>query len=166
VDITLHPDTAMITATIPNIAAAAANEAEEQAEVYLNGALDRLNQLNASLLLLRGDIKASQAVASGSICLELYACGKTCVGCPHPRWVRYVWTRQSAPGEKRHLMCINLSKLGKDPAKSLLRNAVGYSKTLDLIADAKAVLIERSALVKLFRSLGYYSARAARQPIS
>lgn len=144
---------------LPDPARAAANQAQARVEESLGLAQDRLHLLNGRLLLLRDEIKSSQPVANGAVCLELYPCGPGCAGCPHPRWMQYRWTprRGTQPGQ---LQGVNLSKLDKDPALVLRKKDPNYRITLALIREAKAILEERSALIAIFRSLHPFAARA------
>lgn len=128
--------------------------AETRAEHLFNDVLDRLHQLNARLVELHDEIKASQPIASGAVCLELYPCGPGCVGCPHPRWVRYKWA-DAKGGNSGMLMGTNLGAKGKDPVLSLTRKFENYEETALLVRQAKLVLKERTAVLGAIRSLRY-----------
>lgn len=143
----------------------AANAAEARAEESASLAVDRLNQLNGRLFVLRDEIKALQLpIANGAICLELYQCGPGCGGCPHPRWMQYFWKKQGGRRnrgeEKDILQAVNLSKLEKEPGRLLKSSHPNYRDILARIREAKAILEERSELVAVFRSLHPFAARA------
>lgn len=126
--------------------------AETRVETLFTRVLDRLHALNTRLLELHDAIKAAQPVATGSICLELYPCGPGCLGCPHPRWMRYSW----APGvgnKKSRLIGTNLDAQERDPVLALPHKSAHRKATADLIREAKAILAERTALLAAVRSL-------------
>lgn len=116
------------------------------------GALDRLHELNLRVMTLHDEIKASQPVANGAVCLELYPCGPGCTGCPHPRWVKYHWTRGSTH-KAGQLISANLDAQGRDPVLTLSRKDPHYAKTVALVREAKAILSERANLLAAVRTL-------------
>lgn len=126
-------------------------EAETKAEGLVTRALDQLHALNTELLDLQEKIRAAQPVANGSVCLELYPCGRGCLGCPHPRWMRYYWTA----GDKNPGVMVgtNLSAKDKDPVLALSRKEPHYAATAALVRKAKAILDERSTLLAAFGRL-------------
>lgn len=132
----------------------AAISAETKVEKMFNRVLDRLHELNARLTVLHDEIKDSQPVATGAVCLELYPCGARCTGCPHPRWVQYKWTAGTTdkPGILRG---INLDAQGKDPILTLKRKSEHYPKTAALIREAKSILTERTQILTSVRALRY-----------
>lgn len=125
--------------------------AETKVEAMFNQVLDRLHFLNSRLAELHDEIKKSQPVASGAVCLELYPCGKGCTGCPHPRWVKYNWI-QSTNG-KSVMLSINLDAKKKEPVLQLARKDKHYKATVALIREAKSILEERSNLLAGVRTL-------------
>lgn len=120
--------------------------AETVLERLFTGGLARMHYLNARLLELQADIKACQPRATGSVCLELYGCGRGCTGCPHPRWVQYLWTQETT-ARKSHMLSINLDRKGADPALVIPRTASYSAYLRELICEAKAVQAERSQLL-------------------
>lgn len=126
-------------------------EAETKAEGLVTRALDQLHTLNTELLELQEKIRAAQPVANGAVCLELYPCGRGCLGCPHPRWMRYYWTASDAnPGV---MIGTNLSAKNKDPVLALSRKEAHFAATAALIRRAKSILDERSTLLAAFSRL-------------
>lgn len=128
--------------------------AETRVEHLFDDVLDRFHQLNARLVELHDQIKAAQPISSGAVCLELYPCGPGCLGCPHPRWVRYKWA-DAKGGNSGMLMGTNLGAKGKDPVLALTRKFENYEETAALVRQAKAVLKERAGLLASIRSLRY-----------
>lgn len=126
--------------------------AETRVERLFSRVLDRLHALNSRLVVLHDDIKSAQPVASGAICLELYACGPGCAGCPHPRWVRYHW-RPGVAGKPNILICTNLNAQQRDPVLALERKTSHYKTTVALIREAKAILADRTALLSALKTL-------------
>ena len=132
----------------------AAIAAETKVENMFNRVLDRLHVINSRLAALHDEIKKSQPVASGAVCLELYPCGPGCTGCPHPRWVQYNWTAGTTdkPG---FLMSTNLDAQDRDPILALKRKSEHYRATSTLIREAKSILGERTHLLTSVRALRY-----------
>lgn len=128
--------------------------AETRIETTMNRALDRLHALNNRLVELHALIKEAQPVASGAICLELYPCGPGCSGCPHPRWVKYMWT-EATDNRPAMLLGLNLDSKGKDPVRALLRKGTHYPATVKLIREAKTILAERANILSCVRPLRY-----------
>lgn len=139
-----------------NIVAAqeAAVAAETRIEHLLTGAIDLINKYNHRLLDIHTELKKVQPVASGSICLELYPCGKGCTGCPHPRWVKYRWADENEPVPGR-LIATNLDAAGRDPVLALSRKAPYYKQAASLVREAKTILVARSKLLASIKSLRY-----------
>lgn len=121
--------------------------AETRVESLLDSVQDNLRALNARLLELHCNIKACQPVAPGSVCLELYPCGKGCSGCPHARWTLYAWSPSTAT-KPNCLIGINLNAKGRDPILALARKAPHFATASALIREAKSILVERAALIK------------------
>lgn len=130
----------------------AAIAAETRIEELFEDVLDTLHRHNKALVELHDAIRAAQPVSSGSVCLELYPCGPGCTGCPHPRWVKYVWTRPK-DGSDGVLRSYNLDALEKDPVLALQRKTSHYKDTVRLVREAKTILGERSRLLALIRPL-------------
>ena len=132
----------------------AAIAAETKVENMFNRVLDRLHAINSRLAELHDEIKKSQPVASGAVCLELYPCGPGCTGCPHPRWVQYNWTAGTTdkPG---FLMSTNLDAQDRDPILALKRKSEHFKVTSGLIREAKSILVERTHLLTSVRALRY-----------
>lgn len=128
--------------------------AETKVEHFFNEVLDKLNHQNARLAQLHDEIKSSQPISSGSVCLEMYPCGPGCTGCPHPRWVKYRWSDDTAK-KAGMLMGTNLDASKKDPVLALARSEPHYQKTVALVREAKTILKERSGLLTSLRSLRY-----------
>lgn len=133
----------------------AAIAAETKVELLFHRILDRMHALNLRLTELHDEIKASQPVASGSVCLELYACGQGCNGCPHPRWVQYNWSNPKSGNETGFLMSTNLDAQEREPILALKRKSEHYLRTAGLIREAKSILVERAQILSLVRSLRY-----------
>lgn len=132
----------------------AAIAAETKVEKMFNRVLDRLHALNSRLAELHDEIKASQPVTSGAVCLELYPCGPRCTGCPHPRWVQYNWTAGTTD-KAGFLMSTNLDAQDRDPILALKRKSEHYRKTAGLIREAKSILNERTQVLTSVRALRY-----------
>lgn len=126
--------------------------AETNIEAAFNQVLDTLHSLNTRLIELHDEIRAVQPVASGAVCLELYACGKQCSGCPHSRWVQYKWTAPK-DGKEGFLMGVNLDALQKEPVLQVPRKSAHFHDTVARIREAKSILAERSKLLSSVRNL-------------
>lgn len=135
-------------------ASEAAMAAESHVEELFSDAHSRLHRYNSRLIELTSEIKKSQPVSSGSVCLELYPCGTRCSGCPHPRWMKYRWT-EPAPDKPSTLIAVNLSAKKAEPVLALARKGPGAANTAKLIREAKAILEKRSKLLSKIRSLHY-----------
>lgn len=129
-------------------------EAETRVEAILDGVLTRIAYLNSQLVTLHDAIKSAQPVATGTVCLEMYPCGRGCLGCPHPRWVKYWWTDEgeNKPGKLR---ATNLDSLKKDPILALARGESYYPQVASLIRETKSILEERAKLLASIKSLRY-----------
>lgn len=134
------------------VARAAATAAETRVEELFHAVLDKLSAQNKRLAELHDEIRASQPVANGSVCLELYKCGVGCRGCPHPRWMLYRWT-EGTPAKPGKPIGINLDAKGEEPILKLARGTKNYQKTAQLIREAKSILSERSALLAATNTL-------------
>lgn len=131
-------------------------EAESKVENSLGRALDQLNGYNLELISLRAKILASQPMESGSVGLDLNACGESvCKGCPHARWVQFQWTKSKKADGASILKVINLSSAKKDPILHLKRSSKNYALTRDLIRKAKSILSDRARLIARLRALEY-----------
>lgn len=135
-------------------ASEAALAAETRIEDMFNRVLDRLHELNDSLIDMHNKIKAAQPVKSGAVCLELYPCGPGCTGCPHPRWVKYEWLpgKGDKPGP---MLGINLDAQKKNPILVLSRKEKHYQALAELIRQTRAILDERAKLLERVRMLRY-----------
>lgn len=132
----------------------AAIAAETRLERVFEGVLDQLNAHNSRLLELHDEIRASQPKAQGAVCLELYTCGPGCNGCPHPRWVQYIW--KPKPGKESMMLGVNLDKVNKDPILVLPRGE-HFKRTSALIREAKSILKARKALLQAVRPLHHHT---------
>jgi hypothetical protein len=131
-------------------------ESANLAEVRTTAVVLHLCELNEELLQIQAKIKASQPVADGAVCLELYRCGPFCTGCPHPRWVKYRWTTRTAV-KPASMFCINLSAKGINPAQAVAKSSAARPHLLPLIREAKGLLAERAALLKALRALSPFA---------
>jgi len=92
---------------------------------------------------------------SGSVGLYLLPCSKEgCRGCPHPRWVKYIWRHNPRDG-KEQLVTVNLNAEKQDPVMVLKRKYEGYERTKRLIQEAKHILKLRSKLIASLRAVEY-----------
>lgn len=132
----------------------AAIHAETTAEQTCDQAVDQLHRMNTRLVELHDQIRAAQPVANNSVCLELYACGPGCAGCPHPRWIQYRWTNPPE-GKPAMMLGMNLGAKGKDPILALSRKEKHSARTAQLIREAKTILIKRAKLLAVFKALRY-----------
>lgn len=132
----------------------AALKAENAVETLFHHVQDQLHGYNLRLLELHDEIRRIQPRKTGSVCLELYACGPGCRGCPHPRWMRYSWTapKNGKPGVMR---AINLSAKNQDPILVLSRGAPEYPQVAELIREAKSILKLRARLLTAIRAMSY-----------
>lgn len=142
--------------TVPPPTAARAREsaiaAEGRVEELLDFSLRQLHYVNTRMTELQAELKAAQPKASGSVCLELYTCGPGCSGCPHPRWMKYTWTKETQSKPAR-LIARDLSAKKQDPVTVLPRATEHYQKTAELIREAKAILKARANLLSCLKSL-------------
>lgn len=138
---------------VANMEAAAA--AETQTEVTLDRVLDRLHGYNHRLGEIHHLLRQIQDKSSGSVLLELYACGRGCKGCPHPRWMQYFWKSRPTvrTGERDLLVAVNLCAAGKDPYFHLPRKHPQFQEMADLVREAKAILKKKSTLLSRLRAL-------------
>lgn len=132
--------------------------AETQAEETCLSAAEQLHKIHNELFLVAERIKAVQPVSSGSICLELYGCGKKCMGCPHARWVRYRWNAKGV------LQAVNLTAAGSDPVLALSRNTPHFKEAKALIREAKTILSRRARLLAAFSQLSRIIAGQRQSP--
>jgi hypothetical protein len=133
-------------------------------ESFFNEALARLQTWNSRLGKLASAIRDAQPVQSGSVCLELYACSSSgCRGCPHGRWMKYVWSAPTPKHPNGLLMGINLDARGQDPIVSLKRGP-SRAKLVPLMREAKKVLRERASFMRALRTLAAASRAGAGGP--
>ena len=126
------------------------------AEERCSAVIFYLIDLNEALLQVQASIKAAQPVADGAVCLELYKCGPFCIGCPHPRWVKYRWAKPIGARPAR-LLCVNLDAKRINPAQAIAKSGPARKALLPLIRQAKALIAERTALSKVLRALSPFA---------
>jgi hypothetical protein len=119
------------------------------------GSLTSLNHLNSRLQEIGGELKKLQPKTDGALLLAAYACGKGCMGCPHPRWEQW---RHYPNNVKRTFIKHNLTG---DPVRYLRYSGKFekyYAERLTLIREAKKLIEQKSKLIKalsrLNRALG------------
>lgn len=136
----------------------AAQQSENRVEQILDAALDALHAYNQDLLQLRDQLATCQPKGEGWVALELWECGRGCLGCPHPRWVKHILITDKK-GESRPV-CINLSAEKRDPVLAVPRKAKYYTEAVRYIRTIKEVLDRRSKLLKAVSAVGEHLSRA------
>lgn len=159
----------------------------EQALIRGVVAAHRLDWLTQELISISQLLLQNQKKGHGTVAMELHQCGRDCLGCPHPRWVQYVWPhthqqvaaakaaratenealpdhvknrtplRFSQTGDAR-MLTINLGTKKLDPAQKLPKTE-NRAYLLALVAEAKAVIKERAELVAMFSVLRKFTDR-------
>ena len=126
-------------------------EATEKMKKLLEKLLNYFYHQNELLIYAQNELKRLQPKNSNSIILELYGCGKSCAGCPHPRWMKYVW--KTAPNGIISMRGINISKTKSDPSLLLKKTEPHYHELLKIIKIAKNAMIEKNKILNLLKPL-------------
>lgn len=101
------------------------------------------------LIYLREQIRLAQPRTHGAVLLELVGCGKDCLGCPHPRWVKWVNRNKQSAKSAPTWFATRIQRPGTSArAKTIPQEA------RDLIADAQDVIRKRASLLDAVRRLG------------
>lgn len=111
----------------------------------------RIDEINEALCIIEKQIKRIQPKEHGSVLLYLHKCGKEeCLGCPHPRWRKYVLNRKLKKGWA--LVDVNQ----KSPQINLRRSgnfAPCYDELFSLFMMACELEKERSHYAKYISNL-------------
>lgn len=100
------------------------------------------------LIYLREQIRLAQPRTHGAVLLELERCGRGCIGCPHPRWVKWVNRNQQSAKAAPTWFGTRIQSPGRSArAKTIPQEA------RDLIADAQDVVRKRESLLEAVRRL-------------
>lgn len=113
-------------------------------------AAQELLMLNRKLIWVQARLRQVQPKSPGSLLLDLQDCGRGCMGCPHPRWLKWF-----APSGTNELKLLG-ARIKGDPSLSLSRSGKFlpvYQESLALVAEAKRLLKQRTSLVSALRSL-------------
>jgi hypothetical protein len=100
--------------------------------------------LNRKLMWIADELKRIQPKAPGSVLLDLRDCGRGCMGCPHPRWIKWFAPK---PGLEFKLLG---ARVPGDPSLALARSGKfeeHYREALNLVAEAKRLLALKSRLI-------------------
>ena len=102
-----------------------------------------MDSLNARLSELARQIRTSQPKRHGAVLLQLNSCGRGCVGCPHPRWQK--WVNRSV---ENPMMPVTWFAVTVESPLAATRKLEYTEETRDLIRTSVAVLAQKAALVK------------------
>lgn len=129
-------------------------------EHLMDGAHARLFGFNQRLLEIHHELRECQLkyelaveLDHASIALELYNCGKGCLGCPHPRWLRYHWTEVQLTLENPEHKFKAVGRPINSPVQAIPRKAKNRTLLLSLVREAQHIIKERAKLLKLFSKL-------------
>ena len=132
----------------------------EAVERIFDGAHAHLFRANERLLGIHLELRECQlkyALAvekdRASIALELYNCGRGCIGCPHPRWVRYHWIEVPLTLANPDYRYRAAGRPVAHPVQSIPRKARNYEQIAGLVRDAQNVIKERAKLLRLISKL-------------
>lgn len=115
-------------------------------------AFARINEINYRVEELAEEIKSSQKEYVGAVTLNLYDCGKDCLGCPHPKW-RFWFARKVHPKSTETIL---LSTQVKYPLKRLLKkgpHAENYEATRLLVKEAVDLFKERTEILQTISNM-------------
>jgi len=133
----------------------AASGAKRDANVALEMLSERNSEseqamisLNARLFELARQIKKSQPKRHGAVLLQLNNCGRGCIGCPHPRWQR--WVNRNVENRLKATSWFAVSL--KSPLAATRK--LEYSEeTRDLIREAIEEIKKKTALVRALNTV-------------
>lgn len=98
---------------------------------------------NNHLIYLRDQIRLAQPRTHGAVLLELERCGRGCLGCPHPQWVKWVNRNMQNQINPPSWFATRIDSPGRSArAKSVPQEA------RDLIAFTQEVIRKRGNVVK------------------
>lgn len=107
-----------------------------------------MESTNARLSELAGQIRSSQPKSHGAVLLQLSNCGRGCMGCPHPRWQKWVNRKVENPMLPASWFAVNV----KSPMAAT-RKLEYTQETRDLIQQGVDLLGKKRALVKALNSV-------------
>lgn len=110
---------------------------------------DRIERINARLIEISGELRESQPSSPGSVTLDHVECGRSCLGCPHPRW--NLWFERRT-GEKNYFLARRVT----DPKRRLRKSGkfrIGHLKTKALVDEAVGLIAEREVLMRAVGNL-------------
>ena len=123
------------------------------AKEVLTETVAHLAEIESRLQGIAEELKKTQPLAAGAVTLHLYPCGPGCLGCPHPRWVKWYIGRHKTGGTA--FMARDLDTK-TDPALVLTRSkdfAPGYRATLGLVREAKRLIAAKGRMIQLLSRL-------------
>lgn len=124
------------------------------AYTYLQELNQRLIVISRALFEHQPQYEKAIKLGRPSIALELYLCGKQCLGCAHPRWIRYEWYARKPTLNNPHEFAPYGRTLQSDPVLSVSKSARNREQLLALVREAKALIATRKKLISRFSLLG------------
>lgn len=136
---------------------------EKPAEVFIYRLFSALNLIDIRLKEIAKELMRLQPKKHGAIQLALNACGQNCLGCPHPKWLKWEdYSRPDVHGRNRKALEEKqkkaLHRKGKwgarkinTPLQSLRRSgpfAENYEEVRYLITVAEKTIKLRQKVVK------------------
>lgn len=132
-------------------------EAREKHKESLNVVYTALSEINRRVFTLQDLIKEAQHKQHGSVTLSLNSCGKSCSGCPHPVWLKWVNTaRNKRFSTRADTAGLKSAKTGKFVAVKVQnpKAIVAQSRAVKdhtaamLVAEAVDLLDRRALIIK------------------
>lgn len=133
---------------------------------------ERFYGINQRLLEIHNELRAAQPKYEDAVdqeragvALDLYSCGQQCLGCPHPRWMKYKWFEvpRTLANPKHKFKAIG-HELESDPVLSISRKAANRELLLAMVREAKALIAERADLIAVVTKLRSFTKRERFSP--
>lgn len=139
----------------------AGDAAADMVDVLIENAHFCFTRYNKRLLEIHHELRNKQlkyemalVLNRSGIALELYNCGKDCLGCPHVRWIRYHWTEVAlTKANPEHKFRAVGHLLKSNPVLSIPRGAKNRQELVSLVHEGQEICQERAKLLRLFSQL-------------
>lgn len=133
-------------------------ESKVQHQESLTLVFNKLIEINDRLVELQELIKGAQYKRHGSLTMSLYKCGRGCLGCPHPKWLKWVnldkprYSKnaiQNAVQIKDGRVHRFVATYAKYPKKNITHStAVKDHKAAQYVGEATRLIEQRSRIIK------------------
>lgn len=127
----------------------AAMKAARRAEHIASASCHQMAVINQTLIMLSAKLQHLQPKEDGSITVDLKQCGNPCLGCPHPRWNKWMYHEENKINKwVRHDIQLPLRHVRKGGVFS-----ANAERVVDTIKEIQYWLDVRARLVRALSGL-------------